>query len=133
MDPTTKTVTLLTSSELRALRRARCNGWLEVTPDRGDLALKRWQQECQRECKALALSRPEGKRTSIWLILPEGCRWNQTQRNELAMSSLQGAKSILFSEDSVRAFVPPGSEVEILGGLLRNSRGAAYSPGPTLT
>jgi hypothetical protein len=125
-DTTTETVTLLIWSELRALRRARCNGWLEVTSDIRDIAIEHWQQECQRERKVFALSRPEGKRTSIWLILPEGWCWNQTQRNELATSSLEGAKGILFRENSVRAFVPPGSEVEIFGGLLRAIRAEQF-------
>ena len=72
-----------TSFEQRALRRARVRGWLEVTPAVGDGALKQWQQECQRKRQAFALARPEHRRTSIWLVLPEGCRWSEEQRETI--------------------------------------------------
>ncbi len=109
----------LSLPELQAVYRAKVRGWLEVTSEVGDLALEHWQQECRRENRAFALSRPEAKRTSIWLFLPEGWGWNQDQRDELARSSLPGVKGILFTENSARAFVPLGSEAGVFGGLLR--------------
>ena len=109
----------LSLPELQAVHRAKVRGWLEVTSEVGDLALEYWQQECRRGNRAFALSRPEAKRTSSWLFLPEGWGWNQAQRDELARSSSPGVKGILFTENSARAFVPPGSEAEVFGGLLR--------------
>lgn len=105
-----------TSPEQRALRRARVCGWLEVTSEIGDGALQRWQQECQRKHQAFALSRPEHYRTSIWLVLPEGCCWNPEQR-DLVRSSCAAA-GVLLGENSLRAFVPSGGEAQLFNQLL---------------
>jgi hypothetical protein len=112
-----------TSPEQLALRRARVCGWLEVTSAIGDGALQRWQQECQRKHQAFALSRPEQHRTSIWLVLPEGCCWNLEQL-DLVMSSCAAVTGVLLGENSLRAFVPSGGEAQLFSQLLP-------APGPT--
>ena len=69
------------------------------------------QEDSARSCR-----RPEHRRTSIWLVLPEGCRWSEEQRETI--TSWVAATGILLADDSLRAFVGPGAEVRLFSQLL---------------
>jgi hypothetical protein len=108
---------VLTEIERAALRRAKSDGWLTLTKDMRDVALKRWQRECDHSGHPFAVLRMEPQRASLWFILASGREWNAREK-ALARDSLANARGVLLTPNSAQAFVELGSEAPVMKRLL---------------
>jgi hypothetical protein len=108
---------VLTAIERAALRRAKSDGWLTLTKDVREVALKRWQRECDRSGHPFAVLRVEPRRASLWFILASGREWAAREK-ALARDSLANATGVVLTDNSVQAFVELGSEAPVMERLL---------------
>jgi hypothetical protein len=104
---------VLTAIERAALRRAKSDGWLTLTKDVREVALKRWQ----RSGHPFAVLRVEPRRASLWFILASGREWAAREK-ALARDSLANATGVVLTDNSVQAFVELGSEAPVMERLL---------------
>jgi|SwirhisoilCB2_FD_contig_41_11947460_length_504_multi_1_in_0_out_0_1 hypothetical protein len=107
----------LGTEERAALRRAMKEGWLTLTTNVCDVAVTRWQQECERSGRPFAVVRIEAQRASLWFILATDRKWAEHERDH-ACNVLANATGVVLTSSSVRAFLSLGSEATTMTQLL---------------
>jgi len=107
----------LGTAERAALRRATEEGWLTLTTNIRDVALTRWQRECERSGRPFAVIRIEAQRASLWFVLATDRKWAEHEQDH-TRNVLANATGVVLTSSSVRAFLSLGSEATTMTQLL---------------
>ncbi|MGH7842196.1 MAG: hypothetical protein ACREQT_11845 [Candidatus Binataceae bacterium] len=107
----------LSEGELAALKLANENGWLTVTSDVGERVLARWQHECARLGRPLAMIRPEPKRATLWFVPTSGRDWTSEEQACLR-TVLADSTGFILTGNQARAFAPLGAAATLMLRLL---------------
>jgi len=111
------TMISLGTEERAALRRAMKEGWLTLTTNIRDVALTRWQLECERSGRPFAVVRIEAQRASLWFVLATDRKWAEHEQDH-TRNVLANATGVVLTSSSVRAFLSLGSEATIMTQLI---------------
>jgi hypothetical protein len=111
------TMISLGTEERAALRRAMKEGWLTLTTNIRDVALTRWQRECERSGRPFAVVRIEAQRASLWFVLATDRKWAEHEQDH-TRNVLANATGVVLTSSSVRAFLSLGSEATIMTQLI---------------
>jgi hypothetical protein len=107
----------LRTEERAALRRAMKEGWLTLTTNIRDVALTRWQRECERSGRPFAVVRIEAQRASLWFVLATDRKWAEHEQDH-TRDVLANATGVVLTSSSVRAFLSLGSETTTMTQLI---------------
>ena len=110
-------------ADQKALRAAKSDGWLKLTPELSPATLTIWQNLCERAQWPFAVVRPEPTRAIMWLILQPGREWTE-QELQHAHGVLSKATGAILTSGSARSFLKPADVPPVMRELVSLARGS---------